>query len=47
TPMAERARVLAALAHAAAADGVVRPEEHALLRAFAAALDCPAPLLAA
>jgi len=46
TPMAERARVLEALAHAAAADGVVRPEEHAVLRAVAAALDCPAPLLA-
>ena len=46
TPMAERARVLDSLAHAAAADGVVRPEEYALLRAFAAALDCPAPLLA-
>jgi Zn-dependent protease with chaperone function/uncharacterized tellurite resistance protein B-like protein len=47
TPMSERARVLGALAHTASADGAVRPEEHALLRAFAAALDCPAPLLAA
>lgn len=46
TPLQERARVLEALAHVAAADGVVRPEEHALLRGFAAALDCPAPLLA-
>ncbi len=46
TPMSERARVLDALAHAAAADGVVHPEEHALLRAFAAALDCPAPMIA-
>jgi len=47
TPMSERARVLDALAHAVAADGVIHPEEHALLRAIAAALDCPAPLLAA
>lgn len=47
TPMSERARVLGALAHTASADGTVRPDEHALLRAIAAALDCPAPLLAA
>ncbi len=44
-PPFEKKRVLEALAVAASADGLIEPEEHALLRAFAAALDCPAPVL--
>jgi Zn-dependent protease with chaperone function len=38
-------RLVAAVAHAAAADGVVMPREAEVLRAVAAAIGCPAPPL--
>lgn len=41
----QKRQLLAALAAAASADGVLQPDEVALMRAFAAALNCPAPVL--
>ena len=38
-----RARILEALVLVMATDGVVQPNEAELLRAFAAAMDCPIP----
>jgi len=41
----QKPRLLKAVAHTVAADQQIRPLEVELVRAFAAALDCPAPLL--
>lgn len=41
----QKRKLLDALAVAAGTDGVIEADEVALLRAFAAALDCPAPVL--
>jgi Zn-dependent protease with chaperone function len=46
-PGAQKKRVLEALAVTASKDGSIAPDELALLRAFAAALDCPAPIMSA
>jgi hypothetical protein len=46
-PAAQKKKLLEALAHTASKDGTIEPDELALLRAFAAALDCPAPVMSA